>query len=195
MTISTVGLWVVLLFDLFLTFALIRRLNAKSPGKPIIDLPKGTSAPEFAAQTLEGEAVTLATFTGRKLALIFIATYCKPCKELLPKLQTLQERASRGGIELVLVSIEGENVTRQYVQENALTFPVLITDQKTKAFMKDYQVSGTPSFCFITAQGTIYSTGLPHFEGEKWADFEEFLAQEAQLIAARGGATEKVRLQ
>lgn len=196
LTISTICLWVIMLFHLFLTFALIRRLNEKgnSNSKPIIDLPKDSIAPDFIAEKLNGESVTLASFGKHKIALIFIATYCSPCKELLPKIEALKEKALRGGIEIVLVSIEGKDVTRRYIEENAITLPVLITPNGTHTFMEDYKVSGTPAFCLITAQGRIYNAGVPHFDGEKWTVFEDFLAEKADFIEAEGGKAEKISL-
>ena len=185
-----------MLFHLFLTFALIRRLNRKGNGtqeqKPIVDLAKGSKAPDFTAQNLKGETVTLADFTGRKLALVFIASHCKPCQELLPKLMTLKEKLLHADIEIMLVSTEERNTTKRYVEEHAISLPVLIAPRKTNTLLDDYTISGTPAFCFITAQGTIRDAGVAHFEGERWPLFEDFLAAKVNAIEAKGGDTEKV---
>lgn len=160
--------------------------------RPLVDLAKGSKAPDFTAQNLKGEKVTLADFTGRKIALVFISSHCKPCQELVPKLMALKAKPLHADVEIMLVSREERNATKRYVEEHAISLPVLIAPHKTNTFLDDYKVAGTPAFCFITAQGTIRDAGVAHFEGEKWPLFEDFLAAEANFIEAKGGDTEKV---
>ena len=197
--ISSICLWIVVLFNLFLTFALVRRLNSsgnsnKEAKQRIVDLEVGDSAPYFTAQTLNGETITLTSFYGHKIAFIFISTHCKPCEELLPRIKPLKDKAMKADVELVLVSTEEIEATRVYVEEEAIKLPVLVAPRNTNTFIKDYKVNATPAFCFITAQGSIYRAGAPYLEGENWKDFNDFLSDGTDFVVARGGEIEEIDL-
>src|SRR5581483_1123376 len=65
--VNSVLVWIVVLANLVLTLALVRRVNA-FPGSLAgvgSGLPIGTPAPDFSLQTLTGQTVTLANFTSR----------------------------------------------------------------------------------------------------------------------------------
>lgn len=196
--ISVICLWIVVLFNLFLTFALVRRLNLKGSNNTetkqrIVDLDVGDSAPNFTAQKLEsGETVTLTSFAGRKLALIFISTHCQPCEEILPQLRSLKAKAMEANIELALISAEEVEATRTYVAEEAIDLPVFVAPRKTNTFIKDYKVTATPAFCLITAQGSIYRSGPLRLQGNKWRAFNDFLSERSDFVVAGGGETEEV---
>jgi len=57
---SLVFLWMLLMLNLLLTLGLARRVRGVLPTKALLQV--GENAPEFSAQTLEGEKVTLATY-------------------------------------------------------------------------------------------------------------------------------------
>ena len=198
--ISSICLWIVVLFTLFLTFALVRRLNSQDNSnkqakrQATIDLKAGDSAPSFTAQTLDGETVTLMSFAGQKIALIFISTHCQPCEELLPRIKPLKDKAMKAGIELVLVSAEDTASTRVFVEEEAINLSVLVAPRGTNPFAKDYKVNATPAFCFITAQGSIYKVGTPFFEGGKWKAFDDFLSERPDFIVVKEGEVEETSL-
>jgi peroxiredoxin len=198
--ISSICLWIVILFNLFLTFALVRRLNShdrsskEAKRKSTIDLSVGDSAPDFTAKTLDGEIVTLKSFAEQKITFIFISTHCKPCEELLPRIKPLQDKAVKAGVKLILVSAEDIDSTRAYVEEEAIDLPVLVAPRSTNTFAKDYKVNATPAFCFITAQGSIYKVGTPFFEGGKWKAFNDFLSERSEIIADKESEVEETSL-
>jgi hypothetical protein len=100
--ISSILLWLIVLFNLFLTFALIRRTNATSP--PRGGLAAGIQAPDFTAQTLDGETKTLASYPGHRTAFVFFSVHCQPCRALLAQLRLIKEQVQQTGGQLVLVS-------------------------------------------------------------------------------------------
>src|SRR5690349_6062270 len=107
--ISSTLLWLVLIFNLTLTLVLIRRAT-KKPLKQEIGLNKGEKAPDFVAETLNGEKVTLSNYLGKRTAFIFFTTTCTPCQEYVPKLNELVSNKLDSKAEFVLVSLsEVEN--------------------------------------------------------------------------------------
>jgi hypothetical protein len=71
--ISSISLWIVLLFNLLLTIGLVRQQNIATRRVEVNDsLLIGQSAPDFTALTLDEQAVTLATYAGQEVAFVFI---------------------------------------------------------------------------------------------------------------------------
>lgn len=163
--ISTILLWVIVLFNLLLTFGLIRRMNARS-GMPAIEtLEIGQPAPDFTAQTLDDDLVTLAQYTGQQLALIFISPTCKPCVEKLPDLEALAPKAKQHGVTLLLVYKANAKETRASVTEHGITLPILISSKSEHSLWRNYKVGGTPFYCVLDASHKVVSTGLL---GSEW---------------------------
>ncbi len=73
LVVNSILLWVVVLFNLLLTLALVRRLNADRRSEHTMGLEAGQPTPDFTAQTLSGEAATRSTYIGRKVAFVFIS--------------------------------------------------------------------------------------------------------------------------
>lgn len=176
LVVSNVLLWLLLLFNLALTLALVRRINDKShsSSSEIIGLETGQAAPDFSAQTLDGEKVTLSTYTGRKVAFIFISTTCAPCRTLLPELQLLGPQSAQKGVDLILICGDSLEQTQNYVSEQGINLPVLVAPRATNSFMENYKAIATPSFCFIDEHGKIYIAGYPKIEQGEWPALADF---------------------
>lgn len=169
---SSALLWVIALFNLLLVLALIRRINAE-PQQGGIEKqgPEvGQLAPDFKAETLQGEVVTLSTYTGRPTAFIFVSPRCGPCIEALPSYITLHPIAERANIQFVMVSVGDTEETRTFVDEFDISIPLLLAPVVSNDFLKDYNFSGTPYYCFIDAQGKVQSAGYPSLED--WSEWK-----------------------
>lgn len=177
--VSSILLWLVVLFNLLLTVALIRRGAARQPGFDMENAPTleiGSLAPDFTAETLEGRTVTLTDYAGKSLALIFISPTCKPCLEKLPSLNKISQRARSFGLELVLVNIASKDETKTLVQQQEIILPTFIAPPKRNSLMRDYKVAGTPFFCVVNEERKIASTG---FLGPAWDEYTRSLFSDA----------------
>lgn len=166
--ISSIALWAVVLVNLLLTFALVRRINANAQSKLKAGLEAGQLAPDFTAYTLSGETITRSTYAERNTGFVFISTHCGPCHEMLPTLEAMEPKAAQAGIELILVSVDDPIETRAYVEQRNIHLPILVAPRTTSSFMQDYQVAGTPSYCFVNEQGKVYSAGLLSMPQGDW---------------------------
>jgi peroxiredoxin len=172
--LSSILLWVLVLLNLVLTLALVRKANsdsssgATSTSQPVETLEKGSIAPDFSAQNLQGETVTLASYEGRAVAFVFVGPNCAPCRDSLPRYEAMYAGALSRGTEVVLVSNAGSEATSHLVDEFNLRMPVLIAPQPDNPFFEDYKVAGTPSYCLITADGKVQSSGYPSFQRGEW---------------------------
>lgn len=66
----------------------------------------GAVAPDYAAQQLDGTPVTLESQRGKVVLLNIWATWCKPCRQEIPALETLHQRHREAGLEIIGVSID-----------------------------------------------------------------------------------------
>ncbi len=158
------------LLNLLLTLALIRRLNASAPRSHTLlaGLKVGEQAPPFTVQTLGGQTKTLAAYTGRSTVFIFVAPECQPCQELLPALERIRSQASSHGAELVLICDGNEEQTQTLVEQMQIRLPILLAPRKDHSFFKDYQVLGTPAYYLLNRQGKIEAAGHPNQYDPAW---------------------------
>jgi peroxiredoxin len=164
--ISSILLWLVVVFNLILTLATIRRLNG--PGEKKVGPEKGSPAPDFTAETLQGEHVTLARYAGKRTAFLFVAPNCIPCREGMPQFEEWYSQAEQSGVSFVLVSNGSLADTQALVQELHISLPVLVAPRASNSFVTDYKISSTPSYCLIDAQGIVESAGYPSINFSEW---------------------------
>jgi len=175
--VNSILLWIVVLFNLLLTLALIRKLN--TAGNIQNGLTPGTKAPDFIAQRLSGENVSLADYLGHRVVFLFISPHCKPCKVNFPSFHAVYPDAKRAGVEMILVSTMDPDGTREMVKEYQMEIPVLLAPQDTNMFMESYNISGTPAFCFINENGVIEICGYPGLDSEEWRKLIESWKKES----------------
>jgi peroxiredoxin len=165
LVVSTILLWILMLFNILLTVGLARRIKARLPN--LETLKVGQKAPNFTAWTLAGDPVTLADYAGRTVAFIFMSPDCQPCREQLPELVNIQSKAKQNGVEIVMVSDAGEAETLSFIAELDVQLPVLVAPRERSSFLVDFKVHGTPSYCVVDAQGIVRVTDLGVFSLER----------------------------
>lgn len=167
--VSSVLLWPMVVCNVLLTLALVRRLNRMGTGQSSeMGLKAGEAAPDFTAQTLGGATKTLADYTNQAVAFIFLATGCKPCRDRLPMLEKIGPEVWASGVELVLVSGDGLEETQALREEMNLQLPLLIAPRPDNSFFDDYKVPGTPAFCLINAEGKVHRASILGPEFPEW---------------------------
>lgn len=165
--VSMIALWIVVLLNLVLTLALVRRINNSSGASPAIETgpPVGEKAPDFTATTLTGEKVTLASYTGRATTFLFVASHCQPCHDLIKTLSTLAHDVSS---ELTLVLNGSRQEAEELARELEISLPLLLAPRSENTFFETYKISATPSYCSLNAQGVVQATGIPGSGERHW---------------------------
>lgn len=110
-------------------------------------------APEFTLQELDGSTLAMADLRGRPVVLNFWATWCFPCREEMPMLQTTWERY---GDAVAIIGVDaGEEapVVQSFVDDLGVTFPIILDNQM--ATTTRYNVRGFPTTFFIDGNGII----------------------------------------
>ncbi|MFD2376366.1 TlpA family protein disulfide reductase [Ottowia pentelensis] len=96
--------------------------RAQNVSKP---WPAGQVVPPLAATDLNGRPWDLTALRGRAVLINFWATWCAPCKEEMPTLQTLADLEGERLAVLAVNVREPLPRVRRYVQSSGLTLTVL----------------------------------------------------------------------
>jgi cytochrome c biogenesis protein CcmG, thiol:disulfide interchange protein DsbE len=116
----------------------------------------GKPAPEYHAISLAGDSVSLAASTGRVVLLNVWATWCHPCRDEIPVLQTLYERNASRGLELIGVSVDArgeEDTIREFADDFKMTYPIwLDPDERVQS---TFLSIGVPVTFLIDREGVL----------------------------------------
>ena len=107
--------------------------------------------PVLTGVDLQGRAWSLADLKGKAVLINFWATWCAPCKEEMPTLQTLHELGESNLVLLAVNVREPLPRVQRYVQSTGLTLPVLPDPRGELA--KAWGISVYPSTLLIDTQG------------------------------------------
>src|SRR5690625_1365878 len=133
-------------------FALVTNLNKD---KEIYNI--GDKAPDFELAQInknnELETIRLSELEGKGVMLNFWATYCKPCEEEMPYMESLYPEYE-DDVEIVAVNLDtSELVIHQFIDKYDLSFPVV--HDNSSDVMDLYKVGPIPSTFFINPDGEI----------------------------------------
>src|SRR5690606_26638926 len=78
--------------------------GAERPAAAVLAI--GAPAPAYAAQRMDGTPIALADLKGEVVMLNVWATWCKPCREEIPALDSLHREFGPRGFRVVGVSID-----------------------------------------------------------------------------------------
>lgn len=131
----------------------------------------------FTLPDLQGQVKTLKNYSDKKLIIVdFWATWCPPCRNLVPHLNTLYHKYG-SQISLVGISIDkdGPASVDAFVKDMNISYPVLINGL---AVAKEYGISSIPTLLMVDSDGIIL---------KKWAGFadEQALDQMIQELLTR----------
>jgi peroxiredoxin len=156
---STVLLWVVVLFNLLITFRLIRIVAPEVWEGHLPKLRVGQLAPAFECETFDGQKYSLFTFRSTSFLLIFISFECTHCRVKIPDFMALENLAKKVGVRLYLVC-DSDRAKIQAIQgEFGITTPILIANRENSIW-KDYKVGAVPFYCLLDEYSRVQATGL-----------------------------------
>jgi thiol-disulfide isomerase/thioredoxin len=130
-------------------------------------LAQGTRPPELDGQRWlnlpsghEHEYKEIGWFRGKVVLLDFWATWCTPCVEKLPYVQTLHDKyAAQGLVVIAMHSAMNSGAMEAFLAEHQYTMPVILDTGETA---RRYGVEGIPQYVLIGKDGKLVHSGLRH---------------------------------
>lgn len=118
---------------------------------------KGKPAPDLSLNNLDKSKFKLSSLKGSVVVLDYWATWCPPCRESLPHINTLaadKELADKGLKVFAINSKEKLATVQDFVKENNYTFPVPL--DPSGQFGKLYKVRGIPTTVIVGRDGKVH---------------------------------------
>ena len=112
------------------------------------------AAPDFTLRGADGRNVRLDELRGQVVLVNFWATWCGPCREEMPRLDSLYQKYRKSGFVLLGVNIDDDpHAALATATKLGVSFPVLLdTDKKVS---KLYDLSTMPSTVVIDRDGKM----------------------------------------
>jgi len=146
-------------------------------GLPALAGPSGAPAPQFTLSARSGRDVSLTQYHGQVVMINFWASWCGPCRQEMPLLESIYKKYNKLGFTLLGVNVEPDSkAADDWLQATPVTFPILY-DKESKV-SKLYEVAGMPSTVIIDRSGKMR---VLH-RGYKPGDENEYLDSIRTLI-------------
>jgi peroxiredoxin len=160
----------------------MRKLVALTAAALVLSLPAlaaapGTAAPPFSLSSSTGHDVSLAQYKGQVVMLNFWASWCGPCRQEMPLLESIYKKYNKLGFTMIGVNVEPDsNAANAWLKQTPVSFPILY-DKESKV-SKAYDVATMPSTVIIDRTGKVR---LLH-RGYKPGDENEYLDSIRTLV-------------
>ncbi len=155
----------------------VRRNTALQNAGQESPVAAGAKAADFTLEALDGATVSMDKLRGKVVFLNLWATWCGPCREEMPSMETLyDEFKNRRDFVMLAVSqdTKGRAVVAPYVQKNSYHFEILL-DPENKVG-EAYDVSGVPETFIIDRKGRIVAHHMGAFDWSR-PDVKEALEE------------------
>jgi peroxiredoxin len=117
-------------------------------------LGRGSAAPAFELPGLEGGSLSLSQVSGKVVLINFWATWCKPCEDEMPDMETLYRELRGAGFELIAISVDDDRATVAAFRDKlGLSFPILLDPKQDAATA--YQTFRFPESFLIGRDGIV----------------------------------------
>lgn len=171
---SRLVLWISLSVVVVLA-VLIAVLASSSPAGQGVSSPLvGKPAPAISGKALGGTGqVNLAQFKGQWVLVNFAASWCVPCRQEMPQLQTFAENgANQGNATILTVPYDEGDVANleAYLNSQHVTWPKV--DDGTAVVA--YGVNGIPESYLVDPAGTVVAK---YVGGIKASELDGFIAR------------------
>ena len=112
-------------------------------------------APSFELPKLDGNLLKSSDLEGKVVIVDFWATWCPPCRQMIPELKKVHNKYKNSNFEIVAISLDegGAEAVKKFVSDSDIDYTVLLGDRDvTKKFG---QINAIPTSFIIDKQGNI----------------------------------------
>lgn len=122
---------------------------------PTVPVPVNYSAPQLSLLDVQSGLHSLTDYRGQVVLVNLWATWCPPCKQEMPTLQTYYDEHIKEGFAIIAIN-DGDPTSDvlQFVKDYKLTFPVWL-DPTYRATEQAFKTLNLPSSYIIDRNGTV----------------------------------------
>ena len=130
------------------------RAASSVPLRPRSTTIVGSEAPDFGLQDASGRVVTLSSLRGKVVVVDFWATWCPPCRALMPYLEKMQRKFASNGLVILGLDVgEGAKEVTAFAKQHSYTFTLLLGAEPD--ISAKYYVEAYPTTFVIDRVGRI----------------------------------------
>jgi len=112
------------------------------------------AAPDFTLKSSTGENVRLAEQRGQVVMLNFWASWCGPCREEMPLLDSISKKYGKMGFVLYGINVEQDNNdAKKMLKDLGVSFTILFDPESKLSSL--YNVDAMPTSVMIDKKGNI----------------------------------------
>lgn len=124
--------------------------------KAVAALGVGKPAPEVASKTLDGKDIKLSDYKGKVVLLDIWATWCGPCKAMIPHEREMAEKMKGKPFVLVSVSADDKKETLQkFLEKEKMPWVHWWDNGPESKVLKAYRVRAFPTLYLIDHAGMV----------------------------------------
>ncbi len=114
----------------------------------------GKPAPDFLLKDIEGKDIRFVDFKGQVVIIDFWATWCGPCRTMIPGLIVLQDQYAARGFKMIGISTDRtSDIVASFAKENKINYLLLMADEKV---INEYGgISAIPTTFIIDKKGVV----------------------------------------
>ncbi|MCX7626665.1 MAG: TlpA family protein disulfide reductase [Candidatus Sumerlaeaceae bacterium] len=134
-----------------------RVVSALERAKNWAAIREGSPAPQFSTKAIDGSEVDLQKLRGKVVVLDFWATWCGPCRQLVPKMKELYDTFKSKDFAMIGFSADQTvDDLKEYVEKEEIGWPqVFEGDGATTTVLFKYGVSKFPTVVVVDKEGII----------------------------------------
>lgn len=127
-------------------------------------LAVGDEAPAYTARAVTGDSISIREHDGAVLLNVW-ATWCVPCREEMPALDSLHRAYRERGLRVVGANIDSGdamNAVRNFATDYDLSFDLLLDPQQR--VVRTFRTAGVPESFLIDRHGRIAARWIGKFD-------------------------------
>lgn len=113
----------------------------------------GAPAQSFEVRRIDGAVDSLARHRGQVVLVNLWASWCPPCREEMPALETFAKESAGRVVVLGIDQGESASVASAFARERGVTFPILVDEQQQ--YGRTYAAVGLPTTIVVGRDGRV----------------------------------------
>ena len=168
-----------------------RYLNQSVTPPPVPSAPLVERLPAITLGDMDEQPRSLTEWSGQSLLINFWATWCAPCREEMPLLQTLHEEKRDQAFEVIGIAADRLPDVERFITETGVTYPQLVGQQEALDVAESFgpEIVGLPFSVFVGPAGEVLGLRTGALDPDELRDIVEamdaFAAGQASLADTR----------